>query len=180
MWVAMLTGCVGQQNAAEDTANRDEVVNQPANTSCILDSQCAGDLVCRPMNDALSDTNGFDRRCQPPGEAGSWCGVDSECASGYVCQNTVHQLGVLIVVGACMAGTAPTCVRLNLQCANDLICRPTSRGGGFTNVDDRCVPIGQVGDFCGFDGDCAPDLYCSGAMSIYGSLITAGVCSSRQ
>jgi hypothetical protein len=54
--------------------------------------------------------------------------------------------------GSCSSST------LSLECKDGMVCRTAP---GTLGVEGRCVPVGQVGDFCSDDDECDEDLYCS-------------------
>jgi hypothetical protein len=68
----------------------------PSNGSCLADSDCCGEDVCRP------NPTGVGNRCLPPGLVGAECVEDLDCAGTLVCDLSVN-LCLVATGGPCVA-----------------------------------------------------------------------------
>lgn len=158
------SACLPPESAPANStdATEDDLVNQPANSRCTFDAQCASGLICTPTSKGLYGP--LDERCRPPGAIGAFCSEDGDCAAGSACQGASSGLA-----GLCVSGTAERC-DWDIECSTGAVCRPTSKGLTST-LDNRCLSPAPVGTYCSEDTDCASGLICDGAGSSY-----AGTC----
>ncbi len=112
----------------------------PVGTPCDYDTPCPGDLRCSDDRDI----------CVPPGEAGTSCRDNEECAAGLFCEN----------YNTCVArrGANEAC-RDTFECDADHYC---------STDNYTCVPRLQSGGACrgAFDDVCARGFHCASGTSV--------------
>jgi hypothetical protein len=129
----------------------------PSNGSCMGDTDCCGDDVCRP------NPTGLGNRCLPPGDVGAECIEDTDCMGGLACETSTNQCGEICGLVTCLptetcdpytlicvGGTGDPC-QDDSECFSNL-CDPYT----FTCVD--CLPAGAA---CNVSSDCC-SLNCDG------------------
>ncbi|MCS6857593.1 MAG: hypothetical protein NZM37_07775 [Sandaracinaceae bacterium] len=159
--------------------------------ACAGDEQCQVGLRCqggrcqRSSSCHLAESacnaaeNCFNlRRCQAPGEAGTPCSDDSDCAPAFYCSGTSPNMtcqprptrnmpcgdGVVCAEGlGCSTPSGGTCQPLPGEGAECLLGRygPFLCAPGLACVDGRCRPLPGEGQTCGTPDVCAPGLGCA-------------------
>jgi hypothetical protein len=93
------------------TCGIDAVCCKDTNETCVADSDCCADNICRP------NPTGLGNRCLPPGLVGAECIDDSDCASGLACEVESGQCGEICGLVTCLADQ--TCDPYTLACVGD-------------------------------------------------------------
>jgi hypothetical protein len=140
-----------------------DVCCKDTNETCVADSDCCADNVCRP------NPTGLGNRCLPPGGLGAECQADADCAGGLVCDPATNTC--LAVPGEpcaddtdCVSGL---CDEYTGTCISDCL----SDGSGCSESSDccsgycdpytlSCVAAAGDGSICVLDEQCASG-YCA-------------------
>jgi len=125
----------------------------PSNGSCMGDTDCRGDDVCRP------NPTGLGNRCLPPGDVGAEGIEDADCMGGLACEVSTNQCGEICGLVTCPADQ--TCDPYTLICVGDpgAPCQDGSEciSGLCDPYTLTCVDCFGAGESCTSSLDC-----CSG------------------